>query len=200
MMNDKTDSQVLRCAAAVAVVAAVAVLTASCGVVHISFGGGSASTGSATYRVDLAYAHCMQTHGVPDFPDPKASGTTSISTNGRRGHVSGPLARAGAACAYLLPGGSATASPASAAPTDWLALPSPCHTPQQLRVADGIAPLPDRGTTGRGQTVVLLEFPVRGRIGVVGYRHPGVGVFPISGKTRAYLTAPSACLPRSPRL
>jgi subtilase family serine protease len=35
---------------------------------------------------------------------------------------------------------------------------SACYTPQQLRVAYGIQPLLDRGTDGRGQTVVLMEF------------------------------------------
>lgn len=35
---------------------------------------------------------------------------------------------------------------------------SACFTPQQLRVAYGIQPLLDRGTGGRGQTVVLMEF------------------------------------------
>jgi subtilase family serine protease len=33
-----------------------------------------------------------------------------------------------------------------------------CYAPQQFRVAYGIAPLLDRGTDGRGQTVVLQEF------------------------------------------
>jgi subtilase family serine protease len=35
---------------------------------------------------------------------------------------------------------------------------SVCFTPQQLRVAYGFQPLLDRGTDGRGQTVVLMEF------------------------------------------
>ena len=35
---------------------------------------------------------------------------------------------------------------------------SACYTPQQLRVAYDIQPLLDRGTAGRGQTVVLMEF------------------------------------------
>jgi subtilase family serine protease len=35
---------------------------------------------------------------------------------------------------------------------------SACYTPQQLRVAYGIQALLDRGTDGRGQTVVLMEF------------------------------------------
>jgi subtilase family serine protease len=35
---------------------------------------------------------------------------------------------------------------------------SACYTPQQLRVAYGIQPLLDRGTDGRGETVMLMEF------------------------------------------
>jgi subtilase family serine protease len=35
---------------------------------------------------------------------------------------------------------------------------STCYTPQQLRVANGIQPLLDRGIDGRGQTVVIMEF------------------------------------------
>jgi subtilase family serine protease len=56
-----------------------------------------------------------------------------------------------------------TASPSApgavAAKTGCLTLPTPCYTPLQLRVAYGIEPLLDRGITGRGQTVVLPEFP-----------------------------------------
>ena len=110
-MNDKTGgSRGPRRAAALAVVTAVAVLTTGCGV-HISFGRGSAS-GPATYQASLAYAHCMQTHGVPNFPDPKPSERFSIS-----GHLNGnsPLARANDACGHLLRRGSVTA-PTTASP------------------------------------------------------------------------------------
>jgi len=63
-MNGKTGgNRGPRRAAALAVVAAAAVLTACGGSPPSS--SGSASTGSATYRANLAYAHCMQTHGVP---------------------------------------------------------------------------------------------------------------------------------------
>jgi subtilase family serine protease len=79
------------------------------------------------------------------------------------GNPHGPAARANDACEHLLRGGSATASATSSPPgvaaTDCLDLPSPCYTPRQLRVAYGIQPLLDRGIAGRGQTVVLLEFP-----------------------------------------
>ena len=71
-MNGKTGgNRGPRRAAALAVVAAAAVLTACGG--SPSSSGGSAPAGSAIYRADLAYAHCMQTHGVPGFPDPNPS-------------------------------------------------------------------------------------------------------------------------------
>jgi hypothetical protein len=91
-----------RRAAALAVVAAVATLTAACGVVHIHVGSsaGSASTGPGTYQADLAYAHCMQTHGVPDFPDPNPSRGLSISGQPQ---ANSPAARANDACKHLLP-------------------------------------------------------------------------------------------------
>jgi subtilase family serine protease len=52
----------------------------------------------------------------------------------------------------------ATGSPPGAVVVNCLAR-SLCYTPRQVRVAYGIQPLLDRGITGRGQTVVLLEFP-----------------------------------------
>jgi hypothetical protein len=52
----------------------------------------------------------------------------------------------------------ATASPPGAVVVNCVAR-SLCYAPRQFRVAYGIQPLLDRGITGRGQTVVLLEFP-----------------------------------------
>jgi subtilase family serine protease len=49
-----------------------------------------------------------------------------------------------------------------------LSLSTPCLTPKQLRVAYGIQPLVDRGITGRGETVVLPEFPAPGPSSAVG--------------------------------
>lgn len=51
---------------------------------------------------------------------------------------------------------AASAAPATDCLTDST---SPCYTPMELRVAYGIKPLLDRGITGRGQTIVLPEFP-----------------------------------------
>jgi hypothetical protein len=103
-----------RRAGALAVVAAVTVLTASCSFVHVHTGSsgssastGSASTGSATFRADLAYAQCMQTHGVPNFPDPSSSEGFSISGQSQNQGTS-PVDRANEACQHLLPRGSVT--------------------------------------------------------------------------------------------
>ena len=153
-----------RRAAALAVAAAVAVLTTACGVVHVHFGSSasSASTASATYRAELAYAQCMRAHGLPGFPDPNTSGGPNEHVNV---NPNSPAARANDACKHLLAGGStgtaatATPSPPGAVPADCLASRPRCYTPRQLRAAYGIQPLLDRGITGRGQTVVLPEFP-----------------------------------------
>jgi len=63
------------------------------------------------------------------------------------------------------PGAGSTPARHSAAPTASADVAecrhqytSACYTPQQLRVAYGIQPLLDRGTDGRGQTVVMMEF------------------------------------------
>jgi subtilase family serine protease len=157
-MKDKTGvNRGPRRAAALAVVTAVTVLTACGG--RPSSSAGSAPAGPASYRADLAYAHCMQTHGVPDFPDPSPSGAISISG---QPHGNSPAARANAACEHLLPaGGTGSATrpaPASASAAATRCLGSlPCYTPRQFRVAYGIQPLLDHGIDGRGETVALPE-------------------------------------------
>jgi hypothetical protein len=165
-MSGKTGAtRGLRRAAALAVAAAVAVLTAGCGIVHVHFGssGGSASTGSAAYRAELAYAQCMRAHGLPGFPNPNPSGGASAHV---KVNPDSPSARADDACKHLLAGGSTgtgatapAASPPGAVAADCLASRPSCYAPRQLRAAYGIQPLLDRGITGRGQTVVLPEFP-----------------------------------------
>jgi hypothetical protein len=73
-MNNKTDSnRGQRWAGLVAVLAAVAVLTAGCGLVHIHIdaSGRSSPAKSAAFRHDLELARCMHGHGEPAFPDPR---------------------------------------------------------------------------------------------------------------------------------
>jgi subtilase family serine protease len=151
--------------AAVAVAAGVAVLTTACGVVHVHFGssGGSAPARPAAYRARLAYAKCMRAHGLRGFPNPTPSGGPSEHVNVK---PNSPAGRANDACKHLLAGGSRGTGPSAPAPSpptavsaDCLASRPSCYTPRQLRVAYGIQPLLDRGITGRGETVVLPEFP-----------------------------------------
>jgi hypothetical protein len=171
-MNWKTiGGRGLRRAAGFAVMAAVTLLTAGC-IVHVRFGSAPAQTAQPPYQVELAYAQCMRTHGLPGFPDPSPSGSFSGQPTG---NPDSPAARANDACKHLLPGGgtavngaagSATAGPSGGAvATECLASQPKCYTPQQLRVAYGIQSLLDRGITGSGQTVVLLEFPPQAAAG-----------------------------------
>jgi hypothetical protein len=107
-MNDKTGgNRSLRRAGALAAVAAVAVLAAACG-------GSAPSTQSApTYVQVLALAKCMRSHGVPNFPDPDASGGYSLTANGSLTGAGGSSvdidsSQAQAAygdCRHLVPGG-----------------------------------------------------------------------------------------------
>jgi subtilase family serine protease len=104
----------------------------------------------------------MQAHGLTRFPDPNRS--KGFSFGGQlTGNANSPAARANDACKQLLTGGGArapvTPSSPGAVAADCLTVQSPCYAPRQLRVAYGIQPLLDRGITGRGRTVVLLEFP-----------------------------------------
>jgi phosphate/sulfate permease len=121
-MNDKTGShRGARRAGALAVVAAIAALTTACDVVHVHVGSSappSTSTGSSTYQQHLAYAHCMQSHGMPGFPDPVPSTSFSGQVSASPGTVA---ARANDACKYLL-------SASAAAPTT-TSLGAPSTTP-----------------------------------------------------------------------
>jgi len=77
-MNDKTGgNRGPRRAGALIVAAAVAVLATACG-------GGSApsSVSAPTYVQVLALAQCMRSHGMPNFPDPNASGSYTLTSSG----------------------------------------------------------------------------------------------------------------------
>jgi len=121
-MNDRTSSHgSARRAGALAAVAVIAALTTACDVVHVHVGSSvpaSTSTGSSTYQQHLAYAHCMQSHGMPGFPDPVPNTSFSGQLNASPGTVA---ARADDACKHLLsasaaaPTGPAAQSPSSSA-------------------------------------------------------------------------------------
>jgi len=78
---------------AVVLIGAV-LLTAACG-----GGGAPGASGSSAYQEDLAFAHCMRAHGVPDFPDPLPDGGFP-RTGGADSLQSGSTMNA---CQHLLP-------------------------------------------------------------------------------------------------
>jgi hypothetical protein len=97
-----------RMAALAGALATVALLTAACG-------GGSpsaaspAGAGSGRLAHALAFAHCMRSHGVPNFPDPTSAGGFTVNPSNNSSFTGDQSARA--ACIHLYPnGGKATPS------------------------------------------------------------------------------------------
>jgi hypothetical protein len=107
----------LRAAVALAVLCCAACATAPAGPGVASLGSGSASTTSATsssgddFTKMLAFASCMRSHGVQDFPDPTrgTNGTARIAIQGGAGSDLGPnssvFQAAQRACQSLMPNG-----------------------------------------------------------------------------------------------
>jgi hypothetical protein len=84
----------------------VAALAAGCGGGPASSSAGasgspaaSGSSAGSTYRSDLAYAACIRSHGVPNFPDPKPGGGFDMTSNPNDPQ----LQAAQRECAHLLP-------------------------------------------------------------------------------------------------
>jgi hypothetical protein len=93
------SSATARAAALVAALAAAAVLAAACGGGSRS-AAGSPGAGQGRLAQALAFAHCMRSHGAPNFPDPNSSGGFAMKpSNSSSFNV--PLAHA--ACAHLYP-------------------------------------------------------------------------------------------------
>jgi hypothetical protein len=101
-----------RVAAMVAAVAAAALLTAACG--GGSPGAGSSGAGQGRLARALAFAHCMRSHGAPDFPDPNRSGVFMVNPSTSSRYDASLSTRQ--ACAHLRPHGvQAAGTPAEQA-------------------------------------------------------------------------------------
>ena len=92
----------LRGAAALALTTAVAVLATGCGVVHVHFGASGGSAQPPIYGANPAYAQCMRSHGLPDFPAPGPWASITIPMTWLLTGTS-PVVRANAACEHLMP-------------------------------------------------------------------------------------------------
>jgi hypothetical protein len=107
-------------------------------------GGGSSSEGPASLQQALlAFAKCMRSNGVPNFPDPSASGGFVVGAGLDR---SSPLFKAAQSrCRKLLPGGG---PPGPGTTTN----PSPRTLARFLKIArcmrqHGVSDFPDPRTT-----------------------------------------------------
>jgi len=88
---------------------AFALLAAGCG------GAGPPGRDAAQQQTGaFAFAHCMRTNGVPNWPDPNSSGAFDKSklTSQRLGAGSSRVQAAQRACSHLLPNGGAGPTPA----------------------------------------------------------------------------------------
>ena len=126
-------------------VAAVAVLTAACGGSPST--AGSSATGQVRVQQALAFAHCIRSHGVPNFPDPDSSGGIVIKKSLMESSFSAPRS-ARAACIHLLPKYALTLTPAQ----------QEQHQRQELAFAacmrrHGIANFPDSWSGNVGQLI-----------------------------------------------
>jgi hypothetical protein len=84
------------------VITAAAVGCAACSSPDSSSDPGSTG-GTTAYQQGLAYAQCMRSHGVPNYPDPLSNGTFSGSTLNDLGVSQSTLQAADDACSRLQP-------------------------------------------------------------------------------------------------
>ncbi|MGH3191254.1 MAG: hypothetical protein ACRDPY_48615 [Streptosporangiaceae bacterium] len=110
-MNEKTcGTRGTRRAVALAVLAAAALLTAACSSPPTGGGGTAATAESAAYRANIAFAQCMRTHGVPDFPDPGPGTNFTVHGEPVGAAANTPSGKAYLTCQHLLPNGSSSSS------------------------------------------------------------------------------------------
>jgi hypothetical protein len=103
-------------AQAAAVIIATAVLTvlasACSGSPSSSGSGGSSSAAGPANSKTLAYAGCMRSHGVPDFPDPNSGGDFNKTALKQLSASNSQFQTANQTCGHLLPAGPPTAAEA----------------------------------------------------------------------------------------
>jgi len=118
VMRRARQSAALSAAAIIAT--ALALLAAACSDSPSSTGPGSSTTagGSANSKA-LAYAKCVRSHGVPDFPDPDSSGGFDKTTVSHLAAGNARFQTATHTCAHLLPSGSGSTDAAAVLRQEW---------------------------------------------------------------------------------
>src|SRR2546423_13523151 len=102
---------------AIIATAALALPAAACGGSPSASGSGTAGGSTRSLSTNsqmLAYAQCVRSHGVPDFPDPDSSGALDKSkmTPQHLGVSDSELQAAENPCQHLLPNGGGRPTPA----------------------------------------------------------------------------------------
>lgn len=107
--NESTGGRWRRCrgwplrVSVLAVSAGLVLVAAACSSGSSAGSAGSSSTGGSVQSQQLAYAQCMRSHGLPDFPDPSAGG--GFGSAGRSEQNNPSFAAADSACRHLLGNG-----------------------------------------------------------------------------------------------
>lgn len=149
-------------------------------------GSGAPSSQSGLQQDLLKYAECMRANGVPNFPDPSASGGFALS--GGIDRSSPGFKAAQAKCQKLLPSGGGLAPGSNTHPSaQWLA--------HMVKVAEcmrrhGISDFPDPRTS-----VPSNPFPAGSRGGVISNIEGVILVFPATIDTQSplFTRAATAC-------
>jgi hypothetical protein len=179
------------------VLASAALLVAGCGagasnlgVAHLktdaSSGVGAAGPSSGSPEAAaLAFAGCMRTNGVPDFPDPNAGGGFRFHTGAGVDPSSRAFKEAQAKCKKFLPPGPGSGPPPSAKTLAHFLTVARC-----MRV-HGVPEFPDPRTTAPSNPLAALG----GRGGVISNIEGVIFVFPgrIGEQSPAFTRAAAAC-------
>ena len=92
-------------AAVLVATAALALLSACSGGPSSTSSGGASNAGGSANTKALAFARCMRSDGVPDFPDPNSAGEFNKTTVHQLSAGNSQYQTATQACAHLLPNG-----------------------------------------------------------------------------------------------
>jgi hypothetical protein len=143
MNSDYRRNRESRHAGPLAVAAAVAVLATATACSGSAASSGSAP-GGATGQM-LAYSQCMREHGVPDFPDPDASGNIQVTPGSPDDPMNSSQEKtANAACRHLLPATGASSTGANQQEAGQLLKLAQCMH------AHGATNFPDPTVSGNG--------------------------------------------------
>jgi hypothetical protein len=142
-----------RTAAAIVAAACLVPLAAGCGSPSSTRPGGSSNAGGSQTSQLLAFAHCMRSHGVPNFPDP--SSADKFPGWQQLGVSSSQYQAALNACKHLLPNGGSAPSQAELQQQKTALLPF-----AQCMRTHGVSDWPDPSiyTNTDGDTAVAFIF------------------------------------------